>query len=338
MRSACLYFALIFSMGCSSIFAAYTLQDGRLVDAKTIATMSAVDHYNAGVTAYQDGDWAEAARQFIIVSSSYPKSTYAQNALFYLGISEYNQGELDFSNDAFSAYMKSKNNPQNFQEAIEYKFAIAKQLGGGTRTHVLGKRKLPKWSCGKELALKIYEEVIAALPCHDLAAKALYEKGNLQWSLSDFRGSVESFGMLIKRFPKSELAPESYVTISKVYVEQSAYEYQNPDVLAFAEINLRRFKQDFPREERLKEVQEDVLAIKEIYAKGLYETGQFYERTKKSMASLIYYQKAIKQFPETQVADLCRYRLKVLNPSSAERLSPKADELDPEIPAIKFSK
>ena len=125
----------------------------------------------------------------------------------------------------------------------------------------------------------------------------------------------DSFQLLIRRFPKHELAPECYLYISKIYLEQSWYEYQNPDILAFAEINYRRFEKDFPREERLCEIQADLVAIKEIYAAGLYETGNFYERVRRPRAAVIYYHDAIHQFPDTCVAELCRERLDCLDPN-----------------------
>lgn len=66
-------------------------------------------------------------------------------------------------------------------------------------------------------------------------------------------------------------------------------------------------------EERLEEAENNVEEIKEIYARGLYDTGQFYERVKKPRASIIYYKNAIKQFPDTQIAQLCQERLEALN-------------------------
>jgi len=307
---------------CTTVEAAYALKDGKLVNAKNLATLPAIDHYNAGVEAFKNQDWEEAVRQFGIVSDAYPNSPYAQDSLYYMAVAEYNQDEFEFANEAINTYLKSKNNPKYFQDAIEYKFTIAQKLGEGSKRRLFGYRKLPKWSCGKSLSLQIYDEVVAALPCHDLAARALYEKGNLQWELGDYRASVDAFQMLIKRFPKHELAPESYVLISQVYVEQSEYEFQNPDVLSFAQINLRRFKQDFPREERLAQAESDLLSIKEVYARGLYNTGQFYERTGKPRAAVIYYQNAIRQFPETAIANQSRQRLKALNPNALEFVEP----------------
>ncbi len=50
----------------------------------------------------------------------------------------------------------------------------------------------------------------------------------------------------------------------------------------------------------------------------LYETAQFYERTDKAQASVIYYQNAITQFPDTKVADRCRNRLRAICPQALE--------------------
>lgn len=293
----------------STAEAAYVVKGTKLVDADDVATLPAQEHFNLGKKALDEHNWDEAVSQYRMVTGSFPNSPYAAESYFNLGVAYYNLKELDFANEAFSSYLHAKNNPRLFQEAVEYKCAIADQFAAGARRRFWGTKKLPKWASANNLALKIYDEVIAALPSHEIAARALYSKGSLNWQLKQYRASVEAYQMVIKRFPKNELAPEAYVAISKVYLEQSRYEFQNPDVLAFAQINLRRFKQDFPREERIAEVEADLLAIKEIYANGLYETGQFYERIHKPKAAVIYYHNAIQQFPETKVAGLARQRL-----------------------------
>lgn len=312
MKSKVITWLYVMAFLVSSLEAAFTLKDGKVVDAEAAPTMPVQDHFNAGAQAMQNDNWAEAARQFRIVSFNFPKSEFYSDALFYQGVAEFYLDELDASNEALTAYLKSKNNPKFFQEAIEYKFHIAEKYNLGYKRRFFGTKKLPKWASGKAHAVQIYDEVIAALPCHDLAAKALYSKGCLQWSEKQYRQGVDAFQMLIKRFPKHELAPESYVAISKIFVEQSSTEFQNPDVLAFAQINLRKFKNDFPREERVAEVESDLLNIKEYFAKGLYDTGQFYERTGKPRAAVIYYQNAIQQFPETEIAKQCLDRLETL--------------------------
>jgi TolA-binding protein len=302
-------FILLGVMTQQSVDAAYVLKDGKFHDAKTVATMSVQKHYELGLQAFQNSQWAVAELQFQTVVLNFPKSSYANEAYFYLGVVQFNLDELDFSNEAFSKYLQLKNNPKHFQEAIEYKFQIAEKFADGSKRRFLGTKRLPKWASGRSLAIKIYDEVVAALPSNDLAARALYSKGSLYWQLKDYRSAIDHYQLVIRRFSKHELAPESFVAISKIYIDQSEYELQNPDLLTFAEINLRKFKQEFPREERLAEVEQDLLNLKEIYAQGLFNTARFYERTDKPRASIIYYQNVIKQFPDSNAAKESKERL-----------------------------
>lgn len=298
----------------ANLHAAFTIKNGWIANGAEDATLPVQEHFSLGINALENKDWNEAAKQFRIITVNFPASPYGQEAHYYLGIAYGYLHEFDFANESFTKYLKVVNNPKFFQETIQFKFEIAENFKKGAKRRFFGTKQMPKWASGQSMALEIYDEVISAVPSHEIAAKALISKGNLLWSLKDYREAVDSFHMVIKRFPKHELAPECYLLITKVYLEQSRYEFQNPDILAFAQINLRKFKQDFPREERLIEAEADVLSIKEIYARGLYDTGQFYERIEHPRASIIYYQNAINQFPETVVANLCRKRLEILCP------------------------
>jgi outer membrane protein assembly factor BamD (BamD/ComL family) len=324
--------SLFLSLTTLPLQGAYTLKNGKLLDVKEAPTMSAQDHFAAGAQAYEAECWQEATQHFSIVTLNYPTSTYGQEAFYFLGVSLYFQEEYDFANDAFSNYLNVQANPKYFQSTLEFKFAIAEQFNAGAKRRLLGTKKLPKWACGISKSLEIYDEVIAAMPCSDLAAQALIAKGCLNWRLQTYRSAVESFQMVIRRFPKYEKTPDCYLYIGKVFLEQSRYEFQNSDILAFAQLNLRKFERDFPREERLCEAQEDVMAIQEVYANGLYQTGLFYERTCKPQAALIYYYDAIRQFPNTCVAEQCRARVRRVNPSYCEE-STSAETCEVEEPS-----
>jgi outer membrane protein assembly factor BamD (BamD/ComL family) len=300
---------LVFLTVSTESFAAWTLKNGRLVDSEEVATLSSSEHYDIAMRALEVKDWRVAATNFKIVAKCFPLSTYAQDANYYLGIALFHMEEYEFSNDAFSAYIGAKTHPKFFLEAIEYKFCIAEAFKNGATRRFFSTKKMPKWASGQNLGLTIYDEVIAALPSHEFAVKSLYSKGCLLFQMKQYRDSVDALQLIVKRFSKHELAPESYLLITNIYLHQSKCEFQNPDILAFAEINVKRFKADFPREERVIDAENAVLEIKEAYAKGLYETGQFYERIEEPRASIIYYQNAINQFPETSVAKLCEDRL-----------------------------
>ena len=120
--------------------------------------------------------------------------------------------------------------------------------------------------------------------------------------------------MLLRRFPKSSLARDSYVAITKVYKTMSEEEYADPDFLDLAGINIKKFKMDFPQDPKIRDAEEVLSSMMEVFAKDLYKTAQFYERTKKPKASIIYYTKITTKYPNTKIAMQSQERLNRLLP------------------------
>lgn len=332
-----LIFSFCLTIGFSnSIDAAWSARPKKISLLDEVVTLSCEEHYNRASEFYNSGKWDKAAKEFRLVAFNFPDTSYGQDANFFLGISYYNLKELDLANNAFSQYLQCQTNPRYFKECIDYKFSIAEQFREGAKRRYLSSKQMPKWAAGDDLAIEIYDEVIPAMPSNDIAARALYGKACLLWKQRDYRESIATFHTLINRFPKSELAPECFLLINKVYFEQCQREFQNPDLLAFAEINLQKFEDQFPGEERLEIAQCELLRIKEVYAQGMYETAYFYERIDEPRAAVIYYQKAIADFPETTVAKRCRNRLSAFCPMALQELDnyvPKVSDMGaPEIP------
>ncbi len=288
---------------------AWIFKDGKLIDVTGVATHSPEDHFDMAVEAWNCHDWDEAAQQFSLVITNYPNFSRVNEAIFYCGASLYFLAEYDTANNNLTTYLQNSCSPEFLEEAMEYKYAIAEAFRGGEKRRIFGSRRFPKLVSGYDTAIKIYDEIISTLPCHELAAQSLYAKGCLLCEMRDFRCSIEAYQALIRRFPLHELAPESYLAIMNVYLTQAKCEFQNPDLLPLSEIVLRRFQEDFPNEERLEEASNYILELKEVYACGLYQTGLFYERTCKPQASVLYYSSAIQQFPETCVAANARERI-----------------------------
>lgn len=311
---------LLAFLAVGQLHADFAIKNGSVVDAETLPTTTIENHYAMGLEAFQKKDWKEVVKQFKIITYNFPNSSYAKRGYFNLGVGCYYESEFEESNTAFTNYLKLNKHPENFEEAMRYKLAIANAFSLGATRHMFGLRQMPSWLYGYELGLEIYDEIISTMPAHDLAAQALYSKATYHWRYSEHRDAVETFQMLIRRFPKHPLSAEAYVHINKVYIDQAKRETQNPDIIAFAELNATKFQNDFPGEPRLEESRSDVQKIKELYAAGLFETGQYYERTKQSHASVIYYKSALKQFPDTNIAKKCQKRLKALDADVASHV------------------
>lgn len=266
-------------------------------------------HFNKGCEYYNRGEWRSASNEFEKIIYFFPCSEEGAKASYYLGVCYFERKEYDFANEEFSNYLKGSNHPDFFEDAVYFKYCIAEHFKHGKKKRFFKYRYFPKWAAGQDLALSIYDEVIVALPNHELTVRALYSKAELLMNMGEYRDCVETYQTIIRRFPKDEIVPACYVNIAEAYFQQSRFEFQNPDILALAELNARKFADEFPRDERVAIVDDSVCRIRELYAKGLCDVGLFYERVKEPSAAAIYYQSSIEEFPTTKVAQFCRYRL-----------------------------
>lgn len=321
-----LVWTLAFTLTHATAHAAISVRSGKIVNTKDIATMSMQEHYSAGLEAYKNEDWRETAAQFRIVTSAFPDTQFAHDCHFYLAVAYYRLDEFEWANTEATAYLRAQNNPKHYESAMRLKYCCAEAFRLGAHRRILGSAQLPKWVSGRHLATEIYDDVIMGLPSHPLGAKALFGKGQLLGSLQNYREAVEAYQALTRRFPKHELAPDAYVAASNLYLEQAIAQFQNPDLMSLAEINAGKFESAFPGDERLEVVYGDVAKIKEGYARGIYDTGRFYEKVKKPEAALLYYRNAAKRYPETEVASECKDRLRALQ-SLAEGMGLALDDV-----------
>jgi outer membrane protein assembly factor BamD (BamD/ComL family) len=294
--------------------ASYTIRNGKVMNEEEVATMSVQEHYGLLLEAVQEEKWDVVVQQATIMIQNFPDSPFYQESFYFLGLGFFQKEEYDIANQYLTTYLKKQTALQHFREAIELKFQIADRFGNGYKKHIGGIALLPRWMPAKDEAIEIYDEVINALPNDDLAAKALFGKAKVVLDDEEYASGIEVFQSLIRRFPKHALAPDAYIEIAKVYLLESKERYPDADFLDLATLNLKKFRQDFPSDERL-EAAENILAdMQEVYAKSFYEIAKFYERTKKPHASILYYSKILKAFPNTKTAELSKKRLNVLRP------------------------
>lgn len=302
-------YAILFLTLTSLCFADYTLQDGKLVERQTVATLSDQEHYSTMIDAFENQDWKRLEKEALVLSKNFSSTPYARDVAYYLGVAYFNLGDYELSNTELTDYLTRQATPKFFESAIQHKFEIAEGFRTGKKKHFLGLRTLPKWTPAGSDAISIYDEVISAFPHHELAAHSLYGKAQILASREDFRASIEAYQTLIRRFNKHPLAIESYIGIGGVYLLQAQAEYPDPDYLDLSELNLRKFKSSFPGEEKLEIAKGNFVHMQEYYASCFFDTAKFYERTKKWGAAKIYYKKILATYPHSDIAAKSQVRL-----------------------------
>lgn len=270
--------------------------------------------FEDGMKLFEEKQWRQASGRFYALEKMDAASPYMQEACFYQGLCQYYLHEYSEANMYMGRYLKGSSNPEYFRQAIEAKFNIAEQLRMGETKRMYDSKLLPKWAGGEMLAIEIYDEINATIPCDELAIRSLFSKGKLLFDISLFNDAVATLQTLIRRFPRNELAIESYILIEEIFAVQSKIEVQNTDILELARLNLKHFEQDYPKEERIAYAEKLVREIEITFAQSLFDVGQLYERKGQIDAACIYYFQAIRQFPQTDLAKESYQRIEAIAP------------------------
>jgi outer membrane protein assembly factor BamD (BamD/ComL family) len=275
---------------------------------------SAVEYNSSLQEALANKDWWGAIDFANIIAYNFPSSPFSYELPYLMGFAYCQVEQYELANKSLSAYLNHSASHSHFEEAVRMKFEIAQAFLHGKKKRLFGCHKLPAWLSAKEDALEIFDEVIATVPHSDMAAASLLGKAKIQTEFEDYKPAVETLAMLIRRFPKTDAAAEAYLEIAHVYFQQSQNSSLDLDILELAEVNLRKFKSAFPREARVLEAEKILSETDELFAANLLDTGQFFERTKKTSASIIYYNRVVAKYPDTKAAEAARKKLQVLQP------------------------
>jgi outer membrane protein assembly factor BamD (BamD/ComL family) len=263
--------------------------------------------------AIADKDWWNVIDTANFIAYNFATSPFAQETSFIIAEAYFNLGEYETSNLYLTNYLNQTTSPKHFDTAISYKFSIAEEFANGTKKRLFSSGKMPAILDAKEDAVAIFDEVIAAVPHSEFAAKSLLKKAQLQLSFEDYKPSLESLDVLIRRFPKHQLAAEGYLQKCKNYLVQCEAQNLDPDLLDLCDVNLKKFKIAFPRDERIKEAEKTIESMQELYAKQLFEIASFFEKTKKNNAAVVYYKKIVSSYPNTLTAQKSREKVETLS-------------------------
>jgi len=313
---------------CSFLFfsSLFTLEEQELIWDDTGPSVLEFNTYLQEAIA--DEDWWAVVDYASLISYHFPQSPFAEETAFIMGEAYFKMNQLELANESFTAYLNHTTSPKHFEDAVRYKFTIAEQFRNGAKKPLFGSHKLPKIVSGKEDAIQIYDDVITTLPHHEMAIQSLLGKAQLQTEFEEFKLGLETLELLIRRFPKHDAAAQAYVAKSHIYLMQCHERSLDPALLDQADVNLNKFRLAFPRESRIVEVENDLAQMRELFAQHLFETGKFFEKTKKVPASLIYYSKVISTYPNTQAAENAKAKLEILQGSFVNEPEQDVAQLD----------
>lgn len=276
------------------------------------------NYYNQLLLNFEEKNWEQVYSLSHLMYKRYPHSGQLADVYYYWGVSAYNLKHYEKASECFSTYLEKNTQPRFFDQVIQYKFSIAEKFRNGEKSHLFGWNVMPRWMPCRSEALEIYNEIIATLPHHELAARSLYGKGLLLAYFEDFKDSIDTLELLIQRFPKHDLAPQCFAEIGNVYLLMAKSKQQDPTLIDQSAINIKKFRMAFPSDNRIATAEKTHNVLKGAFAENLYDMASFFQNRKKLVAAELYYKKILATFPESDSALKASRELEIIEKKNVQ--------------------
>ena len=270
-----------------------------------------------GKTLLQQKRYAEAAKQFGTAAARWPDSILEEDALFYLGESQFFSDQYPKAQDTYGGLLKKYGNSRHLDTVSKRLFSIGRyweELHQGS----------PHWPVTPNLtdgsrplfdtlgrAIKAYETVSMNDPTGPLADDAVMATAVAFFRANRWEQAAFQFDVLRKQYPKSEHQAKAHLlglqARLKVYQGPA---YDNTPLLQADEIAQQTLTQ-FPTElagERAMVLKERDRVVEQLAARD-WLMAEFYDGKSNYGAARYYYRAIIKDHPLTSYAQRAQQRL-----------------------------
>ena len=283
----------------------WTPQTGRWVNAKKLPkeTAELQIEYTRGLMV--DGEYKKALRETQKFQEFYADAPEADQNQFLRGEIKLAMGEYMDAAKEFQQVIAG------YPESNLFDDVIAKQYEIGDRFYDLGEKRLTddEWYKFRffrkkpfKQAIAVYSMVIDNQPFTAAAAEAQYKVGLCHYTREEYQEAAFEYRRVVEDYAGSDWVDEAAYGLAMCYYKQSlppAYD-QSPSYLTVEAIE--NFKDRFPNDPRITELEPKRVEMVENIAKQRYETAQFYERRRLFDSARIYYQLVVEEFPGTEAA------------------------------------
>lgn len=281
----------------------WTPQTGRFVNVRRLPKETAelqIEHARSLMLA---GDYRRALRETDKFFEFYSDDPLAAENLFLRGEIQMAQGNLMAAAQSFQQLIAAH------PDTARYEDAIARQYEIGDRFYDRGVRRSEKRfrlfrNRPFKRAAEVYAMVVDNQPFTPEAAEAQYKIGLCHYARRQYIDAAFEYRRVIEDYATSDWVNDASHGLAMCYYRASlppAYD-QTPSELTVDAID--DFTSRFPTDQRVEEMQEIRVEMRESIAQQRLEIARFYERRREFPAAKIYYEQLMHEFADTSAAEI----------------------------------
>ncbi len=255
----------------------------------------------------KDGDLDMAIKKHEQLIKCYPTSSYAATSQYRIGELYLEKGNRS---EAFWAFQKViENYPRTslIDKIVAKEFEIANSFFDRKRKRFA---KIPIPTSVK--TAELFEKIVENEPFGKYAAESQYKSGLSYLREKDWERAKDALQKVVDNYSESKWAEEASYQIIWFSLKKSPKIATDLTSLEETIDKCKEFKRTFPESKRGKATERIIEDAHRRKAEKLYQIGLFYEKRRERKAALIYYEKTIRLYPETEAAKTAEERLKKL--------------------------
>lgn len=282
----------------------------------------AKDQLQVAQESFDQGNYRLATKAANRVVKVWPLSDYAGRAQYLVGRC-YEARKMD--ERAFKNYQLTLTKypkVSNYDEILSRQYDIARRFLGGQRFKLFG--VLPLFR-NMEKTATMFGQVVGNGPFNDTGPKAQLDIGSAQEKLQNYPKAVKAYEKAADRyFDRPLVASDAVYRAGKAW-EKQALRAEYDQSKAGASIDMMKdFIELYPDDKRVPDANDTIRILRREQARGAYETGRFYEKYKRWLGAVIYYNESLLRDDKSPYAEQCRQRIQILKPladAQAKRIS-----------------
>lgn len=278
---------------------------------------NAIDQMNKARVAEEKGNRRRAAHDYEKIADKYPNSIWAPEAYYRAGHLRFSLKEYDLAFVDYQHIISTYPNTRRFNEVIGLQYRIAADLLNGARGRFFW-GLLPGFTA-RDQGINYCEQILINAPYSDYAPLALMEAAAGQQWLGHTEESIDDLDRFINNYQQSIFAPEAYIKLA----EANASLVEGPSYDQTATNDAITYFQDFmilfPGDHNIAAAEKGLDEMKTVLAQSKIKMADFYFYKRSNfVAARVFYNEAITAYPDSDVANLAKKRLALVDAAAAK--------------------
>jgi outer membrane protein assembly factor BamD (BamD/ComL family) len=295
-----------------------------------LQTHPAHREFAAAENAYQQGQFATAAKAFKKLGGRHKGSALEEDCLFFEAECYFQDGHLPSAVDTYHALMKDFPSTRHMTTAVQRVYKITEEWLEDSRLRSQGQsgkynwwnRTVNLWDRRRPLldtngrAIEAIERIQQYDPTGPLTAPATMMAGAERFTDGDYIRAAGYYEQVVVDAPKSDLAARASVLSAQSYMRS----YQGPNYDAEDLLKAKKMTEEGIKRaalldpEQTKRLEDDLKRIHLMQAERQFNDGATYAQLRKWQGAKYCFEQVIRRFPDTPFAEKAKDELVKIAP------------------------